>query len=166
MRIAALFYLALGLGASAHAAELELLAAMNGASVISATESKATGQARARLQDGGKVTIDLAFTGLASGASGVDLLLGKATANGIPITSLNVGEGEMGANAQGLTAALTPEQERAMRDGMTYIVVRTIDFPAGAIRGQLEPQAPALLGLPIAPTDTSDSNAAEPTTDR
>ncbi len=166
MRNVVLACIALALTASAAAADLELLASMNGASVISATDSKATGQARALLQDGGQVSIDLAFTGLASGATGVELLLGKATENGVAVTALNVGEGQTGATGNGLSVALTPEQERAMRDGMTYLVVRTIDYPAGAIRGQLVPQAPALLGLPIVPEDTTDSNAKEPSTDR
>lgn len=150
-----------------QAADLTLMAVMNGASVVSATESKASGQAMAMLTEDGKLTMDVAFAGLAADATGVELLIGKASENGIVIGPLDVGSGETGASRSGLTMTLTPEQEQAMRDGMTYVLVRTIDFPAGAIRGQLIPQAPALLGVPVVPqTDEKTNNSNEPATDR
>jgi hypothetical protein len=40
---------------------------------------------------------------------------------------------------------LTEEVAQRMRDGETYIVLTTVDHPAGAIRGQLLPQ-PVRLG--------------------
>ncbi|MEO6064214.1 MAG: CHRD domain-containing protein [Lysobacterales bacterium] len=153
--------------AQAQTPDLKLMAMMDGASVVSATESKASGQALAMLSEDGKVTMDIAFTGLASAATSVELLLGKATENGVAIGPLNVGEGETGASKLGLTMTLTSEQEQAMRDGMTYVLVRTIDYPGGAIRGQLVPQAPVLLGTPIVPqTDDKTNNSTEPATDR
>lgn len=153
--------------ARAHAADLMLMATMDGGSVVSATESKASGQARAMLNEDGKVTMDVAFTGLASEATSVELLMGKATENGLAIGPIDVGSGKTGDSRTGLSLTLTPEQEQAMRDGMTYVLVRTIDFPGGAIRGQLLPQAPALLGTPIVPeTDEKTNSSTEPTTDR
>lgn len=153
--------------AQAHGADVQLMAMMDGASVVSATESKASGQARAILTDDGKVTMDVAFTGLAANATSVEVLLGKASENGLMIAPLNVGSGETAASKTGLTMSLTTEQEQAMRDGMTYVVVRTIDYPAGAIRGQLIPQAPALLGAPIVPMpEAKTNNSTEPTTTR
>ncbi len=163
----ALIAVCLAFGAQAQVSDLKLMAMMDGASVVSATESKASGQALAMLTEDGKVTMDIAFTGLASAAASVELLLGKATENGVAIGTLNVGEGETGASKTGLTMTLTAEQEQAMRDGLTYVLVRTIDFPGGAIRGQLMPQAPVLLGTPIVPqTDDKTNNSTEPATDR
>ncbi len=161
----------LGLGLvialQAQGAELTLMARMDGGSVVSATESKANGQALATLDEDGKLSMDVAFAGLAADATSVELLLGKATENGVLIGPLDVGSGETGASKQGLTMSLTPEQEQAMRDGLTYVLVRTIDFPGGAIRGQLVPQAPALLGAPVVPqTDDKTNSSTEPTTDR
>lgn len=168
MNARSLFLLATLLVASqSGAADLTLMAVMDGASVVSATESKASGQARAVLDENGKVTMDLAFVGLASEATSVELLMGKATENGIVVGALDVGSGKSGDSKSGLALTLTPEQEQAMRDGMTYVTVRTIDYPGGAIRGQLTPQAPTLLGTPIVPeTDGKTNSSDEPSTDR
>ncbi len=158
---------ALGVAAHSHAADLTLMAMMNGANVVSATESKASGQARAVVDEDGKVTLDLAFTGLASEATSVELLMGKPTENGVVIGALNAGSGQTGDSKTGLALTLTPEQEQAMRDGMTYVAVRTIDYPGGAIRGQLVPQTPALLGTTIVPdSDGKTNTSSEPKTDR
>ncbi len=168
MKSLTLFFVAtLGVTAQVPAVDLTLLATINGTSVVSATESKASGQARAVLDDDGKVTLDVAFAGLASGATGVELLMGKPTENGIVVSSLDVGGGKTGDSKTGLALTLTPEQEQAMREGMTYVTVRTIDYPGGAIRGQLLPQAPVLLGMPIVPgTESKSNNGDEPSTDR
>lgn len=168
MSIRSLFFCAaLGATAQSHAADLTLLAMMDGSSVVSATESKASGQARAVLDEDGRVTLDVAFAGLASEATSVELLMGKPTENGLLVGALNVGSGKTGDSKSGLTLTLTPEQEQAMRDGMTYMTVRTIDYPGGAIRGQLTPQAPALLGTPIVPEADGKTNSSdEPSTDR
>jgi len=168
MKVRNLFFCAaLICAAQAHAADLMLMAMMDGSSVVSATDSKASGQARAMLAEDGKVTMDVAFAGLASEATSVELLMGKSTENGLIIGPINVGGGRTGDSKSGLAMTLTSEQEQAMRDGMTYVLVRTIDFPGGAIRGQLLPQAPALLGTPIVPeTDDKSNNSTEPTTDR
>jgi len=161
------FCVAMGVVAQAFAADLTLMAMMDGSSVVSATESKASGQARAVLDEDGRVTMDVAFAGLASDATSVELLMGKATENGVVVGALNVGSGNTGDSKSGLALTLSPEQEQAMRDGMTYLLVRTIDYPGGAIRGQLMPQAPALLGTPIVPeTEDKTNNSSEPTTDR
>lgn len=168
MNMRSLFFLAaLGAAAQSHGADLTLMAMMDGGSVVSATESKAGGQARAVLDEDGRVTLDVAFAGLASEATSVELLMGKPTENGVVVGALDVGSGKTGDSRSGLTLSLTPEQEQAMRDGMTYITVRTIDYPGGAIRGQLTPQAPALLGTAIVPeTDDKTNSSDEPSTDR
>ncbi len=162
-----LFAACLAVAAQAHAMELQLMAQLDGRSVVSATESRGSGQAMAMLAEDGKLTLDIAFTGLAANATHVELLLGQASENGVLIGPLDVGEGKTGASKSGLQMTLTPEQEQAMRDGMTYVMVRTIDFPGGAIRGQLVPQAPDLLGTQIVPqTDGKSNESSEPATDR
>ena len=69
--------LALGAVATgAHAADLRLHALLDGASVVSATDSKATGEAKAVLQDDNTLRINLVFGGLASNVTGAELHTG------------------------------------------------------------------------------------------
>ena len=168
-RAALCLALVISLGsAGIAAADVMLVANLDGASVISATESKATGQAAAILSDDGSVSMDLAFAGLAADATSVEVLIGQSSENGVLIGSLNVGSGKTGDSARGLAMTLTPEQEQAMRDGMTYITVRTIDYPGGAIRGQLVPQTAVTLDRPLlTPADADKANnSTEPSTNR
>ncbi len=152
---------------AALAADLNLTAELSGASVVSATESKGSGQAVVSLADDGTVTLDAVFAGLAAEATSVELLLGKSSENGVLIGPLAFGEGKTADSVRGLTVSLTPEQEQAMRDGQTYLVVRTIDYPAGAIRGQLVPQSAVTLGAPVTPQDEDKTNNSdEPSTNR
>ncbi|HVR80854.1 MAG TPA: CHRD domain-containing protein [Luteimonas sp.] len=129
----------------AGAAELRLHAILNGANVVSATDSKATGEASAVLQDDGKVRINLVFGGLASDVTSAALHAGTSAENGPAAMPLEVRKNQTVGSLVDAELALSEDVELRMRDGETYIVVNTIDHPAGAIRGQLLPQ-PVRLG--------------------
>lgn len=129
----------------AHAAELRLHAVLSGASVVSATDSKATGEASAVLQDDGKVRINLVYGGLTSDVTSASLHIGTSAENGPPALPLNVREHQTVGSLVDEDLQLGEAVAQRMRDGETYILVNTIDHPSGAIRGQLTPQ-PVRLG--------------------
>jgi len=129
----------------ASAAGLRLHATLNGASVVSATDSKATGEATAELEANRKVRINLVFGGLASDVTGASLHTGTAAENGPEVMPLDVRKNQTVGSLVDEQLDLTEEVAQRMRDGETYIVITTIDHPAGAIRGQLLPQ-PVRLG--------------------
>ena len=125
---------------AAHAAELELHATLDGASVVSATESPGTGEAHAWLGDDDRVRIEMVFGGLESGATGAALYAGKASGNGDHVAELDVGGNPVRARLDDIEIALSPEVAEQMRQGETYLQVETLEYPDGAIRGQLLPQ--------------------------
>jgi|GEM_PF-885615 len=140
----ALLLLAVGIG-PLHATELRLHAVLNGASVVSATDSKATGEATAVLRDDGKVRINLVFAGLASDVTTAALHTGTSAENGPAVMPLDVGKNQTVGSLVNSELTLSDEVAASMRAGETYIVITTIDHPAGVIRGQLMPQ-PVRLG--------------------
>lgn len=124
----------------ANAAELELHATLDGANVVSATESDGTGEAHAWLGDDDRVRIEVVFGGLASGATGAALMEGKSTENGDLVAELAVGDDLVSGRLDDIEIALSPEVADQMRLGETYLQVETSEYPDGAIRGQLVPQ--------------------------
>ena len=122
------------------AAEVELHATLDGAHVVSATESPGTGEAHAWLGDDNRVRIELAFGGLADGAVGAALLEGKATENGDLVAELAIDDDLVSGRLDDIVIALSPEIAEQMRLGGTYLQVETLEYPDGAIRGQLVPQ--------------------------
>ena len=129
----------------ASAAGLRLHATINGANVISATDSKATGEATAELETNNKVRINLVFGGLASDVTAANLYTGTIAENGSAVIPLDVRKDQTAGSLVDEQLELTGEVAQRMRDGETYIVIATVDHPAGAIRGQLLPQ-PVRLG--------------------
>ena len=125
---------------AAHAAELELHATLDGASVVSATESPGTGEAHAWLGDDDRVRIEMVFGGLESGATGAALYEGKASENGDRVAGIDVGAGQVAARVDDVEIALSAEAAGRMRAGESYLQVETSGYPDGAIRGQLLPQ--------------------------
>lgn len=152
-------FLACGLLLSAiapvRAAELKLHAVLNGGSVVSATDSKATGEATVLLQDDGKLKLDLVFGGLAGDVTGASLHTGKSAENGPEAMTLDVRKGQSVGSLVNAELTVTNEVAQRMRDGEAYIVVTTIDHPAGAIRGQLMPQPVRLGDKPEEPKPAS-----------
>ena len=122
------------------AADLELHATLDGGNVVSATESAATGEAHAWLGDDDRVRIEMVFGGLESGATGAGLFAGRATENGDLVAELDVGTGQAAARLDDIEIALSPGVAEQMRLGETYLQVETLEYPDGAIRGQLVPQ--------------------------
>ncbi|MEO6263954.1 MAG: CHRD domain-containing protein [Luteimonas sp.] len=139
-----ILFLAASIG-PVHAAELRLHAVLNGGNVVSATDSEATGEATAVLQDDGKVRINLVFGGLASDVTGASLHTGTSAENGPPALPLDVRKNQTAGSLVDGELDLSEAVAQRMRDGETYLLVTTIDHPAGAIRGQLVPQ-PVRLG--------------------
>lgn len=116
----------------ALAQTLRLQATRNGASV-SATDSKATGEARAVLEDDGDERIDLVFGGLGSDVTSATLHTGAASESGPVVATLDVRKNQPRGSLVNEQMRVTPEVAQRMRDGEA-IVISTIDFPGGAIR--------------------------------
>ena len=137
---------------AASAAELRLHAVLDGASVISATDSRGTGEASAVLSDDNKLRINLVFGGLASNVTGAELHLGSSSENGAAIAPLDVRTNQRGGSLVNADVTLTPDAAASVRDGNSYVLVMTNDRPAGEIRGQLLPQPVRLPDTVIPPT--------------
>ncbi len=112
-------------------------ATMNGSQESPATASKGTGTATAQLNP---TTHKLTYTVRWQG------LNGPATAahfHGPAAQGQNAGVVvPLGNNPKSPirgTATLTPEQQQQLMSGQWYVNVHTKQFPAGAIRGQMEP---------------------------
>jgi hypothetical protein len=139
----------------ASGAELQLQATLNGANVVSATDSPGTGEARALLGDDDRIRIDLVFGGLQSAVTHVHLHVGKASENGLPVAELAVGTPPAAGRYDDIDIQLSAEQASRVRAGESYLQVRTTGYPDGAIRGQLLPQ-PLRLDGPVEPEEEDD----------
>ena len=140
----------LALAASpAIAQEVVLRGVLGGGNVISATESSASGEVAAVLADDGTLQLDMVFAGLELGATGAALYLGKYNENGSMVAQLDVDTGATAGRIVGQQIALTPLTAAAVRAGDSYVVISTIQYPAGAIRAQLMPQPVRLDATPI-----------------
>ncbi|MBW3549992.1 MAG: CHRD domain-containing protein [Proteobacteria bacterium] len=136
---------ALGLAGAATAQEVNLRGVLSGGNVISATESPATGEVAAVLAEDGTLQLDLVFAGLEPGATGAALHTGRYNENGPAVAELDVKTGATEGRIAGAQLSLTPLEAADVRAGESYVVISTIENPAGAVRGQLMPQ-PARLG--------------------
>jgi hypothetical protein len=135
--IATLLLVATG---SPQAAELRLHALLDGASVVSATDSLGTGEATATLSDDGKVRLTMVFGGLSSNVTGATLQLGSSAENGALVAPLDVRVEQAAGSVADEELALTPLAARSVRAGNSYLLVSTSNYPKGEIRGQLVPQ--------------------------
>jgi hypothetical protein len=133
-----------------HAAELRLHALLDGASVVSATDSPGTGEARAVLQDDGKLRVTLLVGGLAANVTSVELHTGSGNDNGPQVASMDASPNTQGGWSVNTVLTLTPDVVASVRAGNAYLLVTTTDFPSGALRGQLLPQ-PVRLPAPRTP---------------
>ncbi len=131
---------ALAAPGSADAAELKLRALLSGGNVVSATESRATGEARALLDDDNDLRVDLVFSGLEARATGAAVHVGKPNENGLLVKRLDVALDEDIGRVVGAQIDISDEVAARVRAGEAYIVITTIEHPDGAIRGQLAPQ--------------------------
>lgn len=143
----AAFGFAAGLG-QARADELKLRAVLNGGNVVSATDSEATGEATAVLDDDDKLVLNLVYGGLGSEVTGASLHIGKSNENGLSAMALDVRENQTVGSLVDAHFTLEASVAQRMRDGETYILVTTIGNPDGAIRGQLMPQPVRLADEP------------------
>jgi len=140
---------ALALTATANpviAQEVVLRGTLGGGNVISATESTASGEVAAVLDDDDTLQLDLVFAGLELGATGAALHTGKYNENGPMVASLEVDSGATAGRIMDQQIALTSLTAAAVRAGDSYVVISTIQYPNGAIRAQLMPQPVRLEG--------------------
>lgn len=156
---------ALVAGGNAQAAELTLRGALSGTQVISATDSPATGEVRAVLEDDNDLRLEMAYAGLTAGATGAGLYMGLDNENGSRVAPLDIAldstEGRFGP----VTLALSPEVAASVRAGEAYAVITTLGHPDGAIRAQLRPQppqAPALDEPPATSGAPAPAGSTEP----
>ena len=141
------------LAGSAGAATLELRATLSGANVVSASDSPASGEARATLDDDNRLQLTLVYGGLGSEVTGVALHVGDRSINGPVAQTLDAGREREGRMRVAQTLTLTDSVAASMRAGETYIEVTTSDHPSGAIRGQLVPQPVRLDDMPPEPEE-------------
>lgn len=145
--LSAMLLLALAASGPLQASDLRLHALLDGASMVSATDSKGTGEARAVLQDDGTLRITMMFGGLTANVTGVELHTGASSDNGPQVATMDARPGTQGW-VSNTVLALTPDVAANVRAGDAYLVVTTTDLPGGALRGQLLPQP---VRLPRAP---------------
>lgn len=166
----ALICAALLAASPALAADLSLRGSLSGANVVSATESPATGEVAATLEDDNDLRIDLVYSGLATNASGAGFHIGKASENGTRVAPLGISSGTTEGRLRGAVVRLTPAVAARVRAGESYVQIVSLDQPGGVIRAQLVPQG-ATLAAPVAATPavaasatrTSSSTAASGT---
>lgn len=127
-------------GSPVYAQEVMLRGTLGGGNVISATESPATGEVAAVLDEDGTLRVDLVFAGLELGATGAALHTGRYNENGPVAARLDIDSGATSGRIAGQQLALTPLTAAAVRAGDSYVVISTIQHPTGAIRAQLMPQ--------------------------
>ncbi|WP_159015432.1 CHRD domain-containing protein [Cognatiluteimonas profundi] len=125
---------------SLQAADLRLHALLDGASVVSATDSLGTGEATATLSDDGKVRLTMVFGGLSSNVTGATLQLGSSAENGAAVAPLDVRMEQAAGSVVDAELTLTPLAAGSVRAGNSYLLVTTSNYPKGEIRGQLVPQ--------------------------
>lgn len=125
----------------AKAADLKLRASLSGGQVVSATESQATGEARAMLDDDNAMRVDLVYSDLEQAPSGAELRVGKPSENGAVTEKLALDIDDTDGRVVGAQFAVSPEVAARIRAGESYLVITTIAHPNGVIRGQLVPQS-------------------------
>ena len=136
---------------NAAAATLRLHATLAADRVVSASDSPATGEARATLDDDNHLRLSLAYGGAVSTVTGVALHVGTPDSAGAVVVPLDVREDGNGGALVDARITLTDIVAASMRAGSTYLQVDTIDHPLGAIRGQLLPEPASVRDLPRAP---------------
>ena len=124
----------------AEAGDLKLRASLNGSQVVSATESAATGEARAMLDDDNAMRVDLVYSDLDQAAVGAELRVGKASENGAVTEKLAMDIDGTDGRVVGAQFVVSAEVAARIRAGEVYLVITTIAHPNGVIRGQLMPQ--------------------------
>ena len=134
------------LAVPATAADLELHATLDGANVVSATESTGSGEAHAWLGEDDRVRIEFVFGGLEAGATGAGLYQGAASENGDLVAEFAIVPDATSGRLNDIAVALSADVAASMRAGGTYVQVATPRYPDGAIRGQLVPQPVRLEG--------------------
>lgn len=137
--------------ANAHAATLRLHATLAASNVVSSSDSPASGEARATLDDDNHLRLSLAYGGARSTVTGVALHVGTPDSAGPAVVPLDVRDNGKGGALVDARITLTASVAASMRAGSTYLQVDTIDRPLGAIRGQLLPEPVSLRDLPPAP---------------
>ncbi|MGN6513524.1 MAG: CHRD domain-containing protein [Lysobacteraceae bacterium] len=152
-RLPVLFALLLLAGA-AQAATVRLHATLDARSVVSSSDSPATGEARATLDEDNRLRLDLVFAGVASTVTGVALHVGTPDSAGPAVVPLDVRMDGNGGSLVGARITLADSVAASMRAGSTYLQVDTIGRPQGEIRGQLLPEPASLDDLPQAPATT------------
>lgn len=143
---------ALALPVCANAADTRLRGLLNSGSVVSATESQATGEVRALLEDDNDMRVDLVYSGLEERATGAALHVGKPNENGLLIEKIDVEPDaeEDSGRVVGAEFDVSADTAARIRAGEAYVVITTIEHPAGLIRGQLTPE-PTRLPPTVSP---------------
>ncbi|WP_133478240.1 CHRD domain-containing protein [Cognatilysobacter segetis] len=103
-----------------------------------------TGEARAVVDEDGRVRVDLVVAGLTERATSATLHTGDAGENTEQVARLDVAADDGEARVIGGRVDLTPLVAQQVRAGSAYIVLRTSEHPDGFLRAQLAPQARTL----------------------
>lgn len=102
------------------------------------------GEARAVVDDDGRVRVDLVVSGLNERATSATLHTGNAGENTEQVARLDVAAAGNEARIIGGRADLTPLIAQQIRAGNAYIVLHTSEHPDGLLRAQLAAQARTL----------------------
>lgn len=150
MNRTSLFLVLAAVSAPAVAAELNLRGSLAGTNVVSATESPASGEVAAVLEDDNDLRIDMIYSGMATNATGAALHLGKPNENGARIAPLEIAAGTTEGQLRGAVVRLTPQVAAQVRAGRSYVQIVSLDEPDGVVRAQLSPQSTEFSNSPAA----------------
>jgi hypothetical protein len=103
-----------------------------------------TGEARAVVDDDGRVRVDLVVSGLTERATSATLHAGDAGDNTEQVARMDVAADGGEARIIGGRVDLTPLVTQQVRAGNAYILLHTSEHPDGFLRAQLAPQARTL----------------------
>ena len=98
-----------------------------------------TGEARAVVDESGRVRIDLVVAGLTERVTSATLHAGNAGENTEQLARLDVTADDGEARVIGGRVDLTPLVAQQVRSGGAYIVLRSSEHPDGFLRAQLAP---------------------------
>ncbi len=147
LRICALVAL---LGATPVAAEAATfhVADLNGGRVVPSTTSGGSGLARVTVNDDEtRITVSVYWGALGTGANAAHIHGPAADGLNGPILFTLPPPSAATTGIRGVVIVVTSAQLAQLKSGLWYVDVHTTSFPAGAIRGQLDVDAPLVATL-------------------
>ncbi|WP_187770798.1 CHRD domain-containing protein [Cognatilysobacter lacus] len=143
-RLLPLIALVCAIPVSAVAQDIHMRGVFNLVRAPAADVRPPTGEARAVIDDDGRVRVDLVVSGLVEHPTSATLHTGSAGANTEQVARMDVAASGDEARVIGGRVELTPIVAQQLRASGGYIVLHTSEHPDGFLRAQLLTQARTL----------------------